>query len=340
MGRTLRRMSWRGIRGVVVGACAVAWMATTPTSAWGRKAKAPPQQERLQEPEAPPPSFIAPPPGYEPPPQFQPGDATAPPPPVYEEPLPGFMTLDRMDANSRVGAQLGWDKIDDVRVADAFAMRLEPFGQYLLPNRAIGLFGHVPLSHLFDLDAADGTGIGNLELGGFYLPNRRSDLIVRVGLALPTASDSVSGALANLDTRFERLTDFVLIGPSYTSLRLSGSTVQQWNSMFFLRADAGLDAVLSKPSTASGATSVFGRANVAGAVRASGVDFTLELVNLIAFNGTSVPSGFTNHLTHTAALSVRSPGADQFHFGLVFPLDNEFRGDAWVIALGYQRTGF
>ena len=63
-------------------------------------------------------------------------------------------------------------------------------------------------------------------------------------------------------------------------------------------------------------------------------------MNLIAFNGTSVPSGLTNHFFHTLALSVRTPGVDQFHFGVVFPLDNSFRGDAWVIALGYQRTAF
>jgi hypothetical protein len=340
MRRTLRRMSWRGIRGGVVGVCAVAWTATTPTSAWARKAKAPPpsKEERLQEPEAPPPSFIAPPPGYEPPPQFQPGDASAPPPPSYEDPMPGFMTLDRMDASSRTGAQLGWNKIDDIGVGDAFDMRLEPFGQYILPNRAVGIYGHVPLAHRFDLGGDDGTGIGNLELGGFFLPARNSELIVRAGIAVPTASDSVSGAAANFDSRFERLTDFVLIGPSYTTLRLSGSTVRQWD-MIFLRADLGLDTVLDKPSASANATSVFGRANVAGAVRASGVDFTLELVNLIAFNG-NVPSGLTNHLLHTAALSVRTPGIDQFHFGLVFPLDNAFRGDAWVIALGYQRAGF
>ena len=333
-------MSWRGIRGGVVGVCAVAWTATTPTSAWARKAKAPPpsKEERLQEPEAPPPSFIAPPPGYEPPPQFQPGDPSAPPPPSYEDPMPGFMTLDRMDASSRAGAQLGWNKIDDVGVGDAFDMRLEPFGQYILPNRAVGIYGHVPLAHRFDLGADDGTGIGNLELGGFFLPARNSELIVRAGIAVPTASDSVSGAAANFDSRFERLTDFVLSGPSYTTLRLSGSTVRQWD-MIFLRADLGLDTVLDKPSASANATSVFGRANVAGAVRASGVDFTLELVNLIAFNG-NVPSGLTNHLLHTAALSVRTPGIDQFHFGLVFPLDDAFRGDAWVIALGYQRAGF
>ena len=39
-------------------------------------------------------------------------------------------------------------------------------------------------------------------------------------------------------------------------------------------------------------------------------------------------------------LSVRTPGIDQFHFGVVFPLDSAFRGDAWVISLGYQRAGF
>ena len=68
--------------------------------------------------------------------------------------MPGFMTLDRMDASSRAGAQLGWNKIDDVGVGDAFDMRLEPFGQYILPNRAVGLYGHVPLAHRFDLRLA------------------------------------------------------------------------------------------------------------------------------------------------------------------------------------------
>jgi len=110
-------MSWRGIRGVFLSACAIGTVAAAPASAWARKStKAPPKEERLQEPEAPPPSFIAPPPGYEPPPQFQPPGDTTPPPPPYEDPLPGFITLDRMDASSRVGGQLGWHKIDDVSI--------------------------------------------------------------------------------------------------------------------------------------------------------------------------------------------------------------------------------
>jgi hypothetical protein len=330
-------MSWRVLRGVVTGACALTWTAAAP--AWARRAPKPaPAEERLQEPEAPPPSFIAPPPGYEPPPQFQPGEA-GPPPTPYEDPMPGFMTLDRVDASARAGVQGGWHKIDDVDASDAFIVRLEPYGQYLLPNRAGGFYGQVPLVHTFDFGDSDATAIGNLELGGFFLPNKTSELIFRGGIAAGIASDSAARVASNAGSRFERLTDFVLTGPSYTTLRLSASTVRRWD-MIFLRADLGVDVVLDKGDVAANQTSVFGRGNVAVCVRASGVDFTGELANLAAFNGSAVPSGVTNHLLHTAAISVRTPGEDQFHFGLVFPLDQEFRGDAWVISLGYQRTGF
>ncbi|HXU05356.1 MAG TPA: hypothetical protein VN903_30565 [Polyangia bacterium] len=333
-------MSRRPLRGVALIACAFVWTGMTAERAWARKASKPaPKEERLQEPEAPPPSFIAPPPGYEPPPQFQPGDATAAPRPAYEEPLPGFMTLDRVDASMRLGVQGGWHKIDDVALSDAFIVRVEPYGQFILPNRAGGLYGQLPMVHRFDFGADDASALGNLELGGFFLPNRSSELIIRGGIALPTGSESLARAGANAESRFERLTDFVLTGPSYTTLRLSGSTVQRWD-VIFLRADVGFDFVLNKASIADNATSVFGRANVAVCARLSGVDFGFELVNLVAFNGTAVPSGLTNHLFHTAAISVRSPGEDQFHLGLIFPLDHESRGDAWIVSLGYQRAGW
>jgi len=247
------------------------------------------------------------------------------------------MTLDRIDANTRVGIQAGWQTIDDVSAGDASLVRLEPFGHYVFPNRAGGLYGRVPFVHRFASNADDASAMGNLELGGFFLPTRKSEWIVRAGIAAGTASDSAPRAIANFDSRFERLTDFVLIGPSYTTLRLSGSTIQQWDKIF-VRADLGLDAVLDKPSAASNATSVFGRGNVAVGLRAPGVDFTLELVNLVAFNG-NTPSGLAGHLDHTAAISVRTPGVDQFHFGMVFPLDNDPRGEVWILSLGYQRAG-
>ncbi len=328
---------------MIACACAVAWTGLTANRVWARtKApKTPPKQERLQEPEAPPPSFVAPPPGYEPPGPRQPSDDVPTSElPKYEEPMPGFMTLDRADASTRVGFQAGWHKIDDVGASDAFITRLEPFGQFVLPNRSGGLYGQVPLVHRFDIDGEDATALGNLELGGFYLPVRSSsELIFRGGIALPTGADSAPRALANAESRFERLTDFVLTGPSYTTLRLSASTVRKWD-IIFLRADLGLDFVLNKSSTVMGATSVFGRGNVAVCVRVSEVDLAFELVNLAAFNGAAVPSGLTNHLFHTAAFSIRKPGEDQFHLGVIFPLDQESRGDAWIISLGYQRAGW
>jgi len=335
-------MSWRPRRTGLVIACALAWTGVNAQRAWARKAAPKPaKEERLQEPEAPPPSFVAPPPGYEPPGPRQPSDDVPPErqPPKYEEPMPGFMTLDRVDASTRAGFQAGWHKIDDVGASDAFITRLEPFGQFVLPNRAGGVYGQLPLVHRWDIDGEDASALGNLELGGFFLPTRSSsELIVRGGIAVPTGSDSAARALANFDSRFERLTDYVLTGPSYTTLRLSASTVRQWDTIF-LRADLGLDFVVDKPSIASGQTSVFGRGNVAVCVRVSEVDLAFELVNLAAFNGTAVPSGLTNHLFHTAAFSIRKPGEDQFHLGVIFPLDQESRGDAWIISLGYQRAG-
>jgi hypothetical protein len=330
-----RRASW----GVAVAACAVAWSLSTPASAWARKStpKPAPKEVHQEPPPDPPPSFVAPPPGYEPPPPFRPGDDTGPPAPPYEEPLPAFMTLDRIDANTRVAIQAGWQTIDNVSVGDASLVRLEPFGHFVFPNRAGGLYGRVPFVHRFASGADDATAMGNLELGGFFLPTRNSEWIVRAGIAAGTASESLPRAAANFDSRFERLTDYVLVLPRATTLRLSGSTIQQWDKIF-LRADLGLDTVLDKPSVPANLTSVFGRGNVAVGLRATGVDFTLELANLAAFNG-DTPSGLTGRLLHTAALSVRTPGVDQFHFGMVFPLDNAARGEVWILSLGYQRAG-
>jgi hypothetical protein len=326
-------MSWRTLRGVVLMASAATWFGTaTAGRAWARKApKAAPKEERQEAPEAPPPSFVAPPPGYEPPPPFSPGDP-APPLPPYEEPMPGFFTLDRADANSRAGFQGGWNKIADVGLGDAFATRLEAFGQFILPSKAGGFYGQLPLVHRFNFGAADATALGNLEVGGIVLPYRRSDLILRAGIAAGTASDNLAAQDA---AYYERLTDYVLTRPSTTTLRASASTLRQLD-IIFLRGDLGLDVVLNKPD--ADPTNVYGRANIALGARAAGLDFTFELVNLARFNGGQ--GGVTNYLMHTGALSVRTPGVDQFHLGIVMPLDGPAFFDAFIATLGYQRIGF
>jgi hypothetical protein len=282
-------------------------------------------------PESPPPAFVAPPPGYEPPTQYA---QAGPPAPVVEEAAPTFLTLDRMDATTRIGIQLGWDKLDDVELSEGFLTRHEIYGQYVFPGQVGGVYGTLATSHVFDLNSSDATGYGNLDIGGFFLPTHSSELILRAGLGAPTGSGGGNGSLANLLTGFERLTDLLLAQANYATFRLSASTVQRKDNLF-LRADGGFDLVIDKPN--GPAPSVWFRGNVAVGMRAPGVDITLELVNLAAVDGT-VDGGIENRFFHTAGFSLRTQGEDQFHLGTVFPLDDDARGEIWIISAGYQRA--
>lgn len=251
---------------------------------------------------------------------------------------PGTITLDRMDGSTRVSAQVGFDKIDRVKLSDGFAMRYELFADFVLPNRLVGLFSQVAVAHLFDFssrpNSSDYTALSNWEIGAYFMPFHTSDLILRASIALPTASESFGRVETNYLVLFEGLTDFVLAVPNYTTLRLSASTVRQ-NQIGFFRADLGFDAVVDRPSTPGDQPRVFFRANVAGGIHLGTVDLTAELVNLAAVDGT-VRGGITERFVHTAAVGFSTLGPDQFRAGTVFPLDESTRGDVWIFAVGYQ----
>jgi hypothetical protein len=321
-------MSRRRIRVVVAGLFTVVMLAGTAT-AWAQDDNSPP-------PESPPPAFVAPPPGYEPPQQY--AAAGAAQEPVAEDLPPTFITLDRMDAYTRLGLQVAFVKVDAINLSDEFFMRFNPYAQYVFPGKTAGIYGQLPISHAFNLNGGDETGYGNLEMGGFLMPMHSNELILRAGLAVATSSDedNFGGVFANAATLYERLTDFVLVAPHYTSARLSASTVQQIGDVF-IRADGGFDIVLDRQSTSSSQPSVFFRANIAGGFRLPGVDLTAELVNVAAVNGT-VTGGITDRFIHTAAIGVRTTGENQLHLGMVFPLDEDSRGDFWIVSFGYQRA--
>jgi len=255
-----------------------------------------------------------------------------------DEPPPGTITLDRMDESTRLGVQVGFDKIDEVEPSDGFVMRYELYGQYVLPSRQGGFYAQVPFAHLFDFSggaSTDYTALSNIDIGGYFLPTHRSDLIIRVGLALPTASENFSRVLTNVYSGFERLTDLLLTVPNITTLRLSASTVQERGVGFF-RGDLGVDVLVDKPS-GTGGPSLYLRANVAAGVRLSTLDLAAELVNIGAIDGT-VSGGIDNRFLHTLAFGLSTRGTDQFRVGTVFPLDKVFRGEIWILSLGYQRA--
>lgn len=255
----------------------------------------------------------------------------------YEAP-PGTLTLDRMDDSTRAGVQVGVDELRDYGGAAALAMRFELYGQYVVPRRAFGLYGGASLAHLFPNDATpSGTGISNLDVGAYFMPEHTSDLVLRLGLILPTATDSAGGAAANDAVAFERLTDLVTEYSHVTALRLSVSTLQQ-SGLAFFRGDLGFDLLLDQGSGPfRSSADAFLRANLAAGVRLPPFDLSLELVNLGALDGGG--GSLSDRFVHTATVGLSTRGVDQFRVGLVFPLDDYARGEVWIVSLGYQHAG-
>jgi hypothetical protein len=332
----LRRIA---VRRLIAGLAAAVCAGPMAARAWAQPAPEPgeaPAPAPSITIEPPPPDAPPAPAGESPPPATY----VAPPPPTAsdgspgEPALPGFMTLDRMDGSTRFGVQVGFHKLDQFSLSDRFAMRYEPYLQYVVPERIAGVYGQLPLAHLSELDGADGTGVGNLELGGFYMPLRNSSLILRAGFVFETASENGPERLALAIVAFERLTDLLQGQPDYSTARVSLSTVQTPGPAFY-RADIGFDVVIDKPNGAD--TSLFIRANFAAGVRAPGLDLAAELVNLGVLDGT-VMGGVSNRFVHTLALTARTPGVNQVHVGTVFPLDDGGRGEVWILSAGYQRA--
>jgi hypothetical protein len=250
---------------------------------------------------------------------------------AWDDPPPSTLTLDRMDSASRAGVQIGFDKLDRVSLSDGFVMRIEPFGQLVLPNRVVGIYGMLPIAHVFDFNSSDVTGTGNIEGGAFFLPFHDSTLVLRAGLALGTASSSGDEVAANFLAAYERTTDFMLVAPEYTSLRVSGSTVQQ-AGIAFLRIDLGLDLAVDKPE---GANSVFAHANLAAGLRTPMVDLSAELVTYGTLDGSG---SLSRRFMHSLAAGLRTRGPNQFCAGMVFPLDDGPRGEIWILSLGFQHV--
>ena len=245
---------------------------------------------------------------------------------------PGFVTLDRMDGVSRVGVQLGLDKLDDVDLSEAFGLRTELYGQVLLAGRRAGFYGQLPFSMLILDGAEDRQALGNLELGGLYVVRRpgRADVVFRGGLALPTADDGPDG-IASLFTLGERLTDYPGVTPDTTWLRLSCSPILRSGNVF-LRGDLGFDLPFADDG---GDDDLMAHLSGGLGLLTGTLVFTAELVNMGKVDG---DGELSDRFAHTLAVSLRSAGRNQIHFGAVFPLDEDARGDVWIFSLGFQQV--
>lgn len=178
---------------------------------------------------------------------------------AHADELPAsFVTLERSDAGTRVGAEtsLSTTAYASDPVSRTTVWRSELYGQYVHAS-GFGGYAKLPLSYADyqwdeDLDGTGSLRTHNAELGGLYVAERGAVRIVgQAGLALPTLNDDL---LFRYRTKYDgsRAEDALLSSASrVTAVRLAVSPM--WRAgRVFARADLGVDVVLASEELEGG----------------------------------------------------------------------------------------
>jgi hypothetical protein len=227
-------------------------------------------------------------------------------------------SLDRGDGITKVGLDAGFTSVDTPFYDSA--LRLELYGQYVTLS-GFGIYGAIPLAHSFG-DAPEPmpqptTALGNLELGGLYVIDRPQSTwswVFRLGLAVPTASDSADGVPTNFYATWPRLNDLALTVPNAYYLRFGISPLYHANKLF-ARVDIGIDIGSDDDDNADEII----RFNGGVGYDFGTVALSLELVNLYNLDEFGPDDNFANTTSITARFMLNK---FQPFISLGTPLDN------------------
>jgi hypothetical protein len=262
---------------------------------------------------------------------------------------PRFATLDRTADPTGAAADLSFVIPTDDTALGGFATRLDLSGQYVAPQ-GYGGYANIAISKAFLsadepgaqplVDAInDETAISNIEIGGLYHRSLGNgiDLAGHIGLLLPTASDE-AGFVANGLTVRRRMADFAQILPDVTTLRIGATPTIRFGE-FFVRADVGADVPFEDEIESNGETMKIDplvRASIGAGYRHEKIAATAELVN-VATTGEADDLG--QRFEHTAAISASYDlGTVAPSLAFVMPLDENGRGDLWILSAGVGRS--
>jgi hypothetical protein len=224
---------------------------------------------------------------------------------------PGTVTLDRQDAQSRVGGEISYLLPEN---GDATFLRFDIHGQYVTPS-GFGFYAGVPIGFV-DGEADSVTGIGNVDVGAIFIPRLASSnvsLVLHGGITLPTAGDELDDFIVNASTSYARVTDFILAIPEALALRVGVSPTFR-SGQFFLRADGGVDISLS--NTGETFDPVL-RINAAAGIDLGKVSFSAELVNVIFTEDFD-----DDQVLNMLAIGIRGAAGNVRPYGaVVIPLD-------------------
>jgi hypothetical protein len=242
-------------------------------------------------------------------------------------PSPAFVTIDRADATSRAGIEASYVVPKSQPGISDTSLRFEGHGQYVDPDLRVGGYIQMPITYLSESEngaSNSATGVGDIEVGGIYVPRlpiQNLGLALRVGITAPTGSEG-DNSVANGIGIFSRATDLIDVATHGTTLRLAASPLWQ-SGIVFARADLGFDIMLggSGPNRLT-----LLRLNAAvGAQLGPLASLSLESVNLYDVSDDTA-GGFGSSWFNTGAIAAR------FHAGLVEPYA------AVVIALDHDST--
>jgi hypothetical protein len=237
-----------------------------------------------------------------------------------------FHTVDRFTPQSTFGFNLGYEMWDD---ADFTILGFD-VGGHFVSEAGAGGYVVLPLAYVATDDVVVGgivitegeseVVLGNIEVGGLYAKklDRRTDLVVRAGLALPTGPEAALDAAGLLSplAAVPRHGDLPQHWNKSMWLRLGASPMGHFGPVFW-RVDAGLDLMLADDDGATSDISPVFRLNVAGGVDIGDLDVTAEL----ATNITDPENDNADETASTFALGGRFTGGSvQPGLALIFPV--------------------
>jgi hypothetical protein len=177
-----------------------------------------------------------------------------------------------------------------------------------------------------------GTGIGDIEVGGIFLPrmtNPDFQLVVHGGVTLPTGSDDPDDFTANALGLGARPTDLVQIIPSGLTLRLGVSPIFR-SGQLFGRIDGGLDLNLDNEGDNNADPII--RLNVGGGYDLGAGAIVGELINVISTDGDA-----SDQMANAFAIGFRGAAGNLRPYGgLTVPLDSDDFASDFAITAGLE----
>ena len=229
-----------------------------------------------------------------------------------------FVNIHRFDGSSKAGGEMTYLDFDGGS-QESTLLRFDVHAQYVDPEVGAGGYVQLPIGYVSN-DMDSDTALGNLEIGGIYIPRLQSQtmtLVLHGGVTLPTAPEDES-ALIGTFAGYLRVHDLYQTIPKGTSVRLGVSPLFH-SGQLYGRIDFGVDINLDNASDEKADPAI--HFNIGGGAWVSPqVALTLELSSLTVLD--DIDNDDDNLVNGTLGARFYA-GTVAPYIGVTVPLDND-----------------